>query len=291
MNIKATTKIYGIIGHPVAHSLSPSMHNNAFEKVGLDCVYLAFDIVPGNLGDAVRGIKSLGIKGFNVTIPHKQAIVNLVDEIDDDAMLVGAVNTVKNEGNKLIGHNTDVNGFLRAIKDDFDFIPSGKKIFLVGAGGAARAVIVGLCNNKASKIVIVNRTLSKAENLAGEFSSHFPEINFRAISLDDEETITGEIKNSELLVNTSSAGMKGNDPLNLPLGLLPKGACVYDLVYDPSVTPLVKDARDLRLNSQSGISMLLYQGVDAFEIWTGRKAPVEEMKKALTVKRFLDDVE
>lgn len=291
MNIKATTKIYGIIGHPVEHSLSPSMHNNAFEKVGLDCVYLAFDIAPGKLGDAVRGIKSLGILGFNVTIPHKQAIVNLVDEIDDDAMLVGAVNTVKNEGGKLVGHNTDVNGFLRAIKDDFDFIPTSKKIFVIGAGGASRAVIVGLCNNKASEIVIVNRTLSKAEDLVREFSHHFPKIKFRAHALNDKDSITNEMKNCQLLVNTSSAGMKGKNPLNLPLGLLPRGACVYDLVYEPSVTPLVKDARDLRLNSQSGISMLLYQGVDAFEIWTGRKAPVEVMKKALTVKRFLDDVE
>lgn len=291
MNIKASTKIYGIIGHPVEHSLSPSMHNNAFEKVGLDCVYLAFDITPGNLGDAVRGIKSLGIKGINVTIPHKQAIVNLVDEIDDDAMLVGAVNTVNNEKGKLVGYNTDVGGFLRAVKDDFDFIPTGKKIFLVGAGGAARAVIVGLCNNKASEIVIVNRTLSKAEDLAGEFGHHYPSTKLRAVSLKDKDNVSKEIKKSELLVNTSSAGMKGDNPLNLPLGLLPKGACVYDLVYEPALTPLVKDARDLNLSSQSGISMLLYQGVDAFEIWTGKKAPVEVMKKSLTVKRFLEELE
>lgn len=291
LDIKATTKLYGILGHPVSHSLSPSMHNNAFEKLGLDYVYLAFDITPGKLGEAVRGIKSLGIKGVNITIPHKQTIVNLVDEIDDDAMLVGAVNTVKNDDGKLVGYNTDVGGFLRAIKDDFGFIPTGKKSILIGAGGAARAVIVGLCNSKASEIVIINRTVSKAEDLAAEFGHHFPKIKFRALSLGNQNEIINEMRKCELLVNSSSAGMKGENPLNLPLGVLPRGACVYDLVYDPLVTPLVRDARDLRLNTQSGVSMLLYQGVDAFEIWTGRKAPVEEMKKALTVKKFLDDVE
>ena len=291
MNVKATTRLYGIFGHPVEHSLSPSMHNSAFEKMGLDCIYVAFDIRPGKLGEAVRGLKALNINGINVTIPHKEAILNLLDEIDNDAMLVGAVNTVVNINGRLTGYNTDVGGFLRALKDDLGFIPDGKKIFVVGAGGAARAVVVALATNRASEIVIVNRTRSKADSLSDEFKSHFPKITFKSLSLRDSRRISDEITNSELLVNSSSAGMKGENPLNLPLGLLPKGACIYDLVYDPPVTPLVRDARDLRLGSQSGISMLLYQGVEAFEIWTGKKAPVEEMKKALTVKKFLDDIE
>jgi len=289
--VKATTRLYGIFGHPVEHSLSPYMHNSAFVKLGLDCVYVAFDIKPGKLGDAVRGLKALNVHGINITIPHKETILNLLDEIDNDAMLVGAVNTVINKDGRLTGYNTDVGGFLRAVKEDFGLLPDGKKIFVVGAGGAARAVVVGLATNRAAEVVIVNRTRSKADALAQEFKNHFPKITFKSLSLRDSRAISTEISNTELVINCSSAGMKGENPLNLPLGLLPKGACIYDLVYEPSVTPLIKDARDLRLNSNSGISMLLYQGVEAFEIWTGKKAPVEEMKKALTVKKFLDDVE
>lgn len=283
--------MYGIIGHPVGHSLSPSMHNNAFEKVGLDSVYVAFDVPSGNLANAVSGIRSLGIRGVNVTIPHKQSVMNLIDQVSDDAILVGAVNTIKNEGGVLVGYNTDVGGFIRALKDDFSFVPTGKKIMMIGAGGAARAVVVGLCNNNASEIVIVNRTVSRAESLSREFSSHYSNTGFKVLALDDDKSIKREIRNCDLIVNTSSAGMKGKNPLSLPLGLFPKESFIYDLVYDPAVTPLVKDARDHGINARSGISMLLYQGVDAFEIWTERKAPVEAMKKALTVKRFLEDME
>ncbi len=291
MKIRATTKVYGIFGHPVEHSLSPHMHNSAFEALGLDCVYVAFEVKPGDVDISVRALRTLGIKGVNVTIPHKEAVVSCVDDLHPDALLVGAVNTIKNVHGMLSGYNTDVGGFLRALKEDFGIVPTGKTAMLIGAGGAARAVIVALCNEMLKELIIVNRTISKAESLAREFSKHFPSVKFKVFALDDEVGIAKEIRRVELLVNSTSAGMKGLNPLNLPLGLMPKGASVYDLVYDPLVTPLVKDARAVGLQAQSGISMLLYQGVEAFEIWTGHRAPVDVMRKALTVKRFLDETE
>jgi len=288
MEVKSTTNLYGIFGHPVEHSLSPVMHNNGFSELDLDCVYVAFDILPTNIGEAVSAVRALGISGLNVTIPHKQRIMAYLDEISSDAMLVGAVNTVSNVDKRLIGFNTDVGGFLRALKSDLDFTPEGTKVFLVGAGGASRAVIVGLGRNYVSEVVIANRTLSKAEDLAKEFGDHFPKVEFKAVMLSDEERIKQCIVGSDIVINSSSAGMKRENPLELPLYLLPKHAGIYDLVYDPTDTPLVKDAKKLGLKAHSGHSMLLYQGVEAFEIWTGLTAPVDTMKKALDLYKLIN---
>lgn len=288
MEVKSTTSLYGIFGHPVEHSLSPVMHNNGFSDLDLDCVYVAFDILPSNIAEAVSAVRALGISGVNVTIPHKQRIMTYLDEISSDAMLVGAVNTISNVDKRLIGFNTDVGGFLRALKSDLNFTPEGTKVFLVGAGGASRAVIVGLCRNYVSEVVIANRTLSKAEDLSKEFSDHFPKVSFKAIMLSDEERIKQNIVGSDIVINSSSAGMKRENPLDLPLYLLPKHAGIYDLVYDPTDTPLVKDAKKLGLRAHSGHSMLLYQGVEAFEIWTGLTAPVDTMKKALDLYKLIN---
>jgi shikimate dehydrogenase len=288
MEVKSTTSLYGIFGHPVEHSLSPVMHNNAFSELDLDCVYVAFNVLPGNIGEAVSAVRALGIAGINVTIPHKQRIMTYLDEISSDAMLVGAVNTVSNVDRRLIGFNTDVGGLLRALKADLDFTPEGTKVFVVGAGGAARAVIVGLGRNYVSEVIIANRTLSKAEDLAKEFNDHFPKVDFKALMLSDQKRIKKNIVGSDLIINASSAGMKRENPLKLPLYLMPKHAGIYDLVYDPTDTPLVKDAKKLGLKAFSGHSMLLYQGVEAFEIWTGLTAPVKTMKKALDLYKLIN---
>ena len=285
--VKSTTSIYGIFGHPVAHSLSPVMHNNAFSELDLDCVYVAFDILPTKIGEAVSGIRALGISGINVTIPHKETIIPMLDEISSDALLVGAVNTVSNVDRKLVGFNTDVGGLLRALKEELDYTPEGTKAFLVGAGGAARAAIVALCKNYVSEIILVNRTLPKAQLLAEEFKDHFPKVEFTPVKLDDEESINKALPGSDIVINASSAGMKDNDPLDLPLYLLPKHAGVYDLVYDPKETQLIRDAKKLGIPAFSGHSMLLYQGVEAFEIWTGLGAPVEIMKRALDIYKMI----
>ena len=283
MGIKATTRIYGIFGHPVSQSLSPAMHNAAFTHLGLDCVYLAFDVDPRNVAQAVSSIRALGLCGINVTIPHKQSVMAGLDEIASEASMVGAVNTIVNENGRLKGYNTDVSGVLRALHSELEFAPRGKNVYIVGAGGASRAVIVAMCTGGARSVSIVNRTYLKAQKLSEEFSPQFGSVAFSAASLDDTDRVAELIAQADIVINCSSAGMGDIEPLCLPLDLLGKDCVVYDLVYKPPVTPLVRDSRALGLKSESGLGMLLYQGVDAFEIWTGEDAPVEVMREALSV--------
>ncbi|MGH7801192.1 MAG: shikimate dehydrogenase [Thermodesulfobacteriota bacterium] len=281
MIIKATTKVYGIFGHPVSHSLSPQMHNAAFQSLRLDCVYLAFDVHPKDFEIAARAIRSMCISGVNITIPHKESIIFFLDEISPEASLTGAVNTVKNVDGKLIGYNTDVSGFLRAIKEDLGFHPKGLSAALIGAGGAARAVLTSLCMNEAYQVYVINRTLDKAKRLASEFKKGFKDIFVQAVSLDDKDEIKNILGKTNLLVNATSAGMKGVDSVEITLEHLQKEAVIYDLVYDPRETNLIKTAKELGHKASGGLSMLLYQGVESFEIWTGKDAPAGVMKKAL----------
>ncbi len=283
MIIKATTKVYGIFGHPVNHSLSPQMHNAAFQSLRLDCVYLAFDVHPKDFEIAARAIKSMGISGVNITIPHKESIIFFLDEISPEANITGAVNTVKNVDGKLIGYNTDVSGFLRAIKEDLGFHPKGLSATVVGAGGAARAVLTSLCMNEAYQVYVINRTLDKAKRLASEFKKGFKDTFIQAVSLDDKDEIKNILGKTNLLVNATSAGMKGVDSVEIPLEYLQKEAVIYDLVYDPRETNLIKTAKELGYKASGGLSMLLYQGAESFEIWTGKDAPISVMKKALGI--------
>jgi shikimate dehydrogenase len=257
------------------------MHNAAFQALRLDCVYLAFDIHPKDIEIAARAIRSMGISGVNVTIPHKESIIFFLDEISPEASLTGAVNTVKNVDGKLTGYNTDVGGFLRAIKEDLGFHPKGLSAAVVGAGGAARAVLSSLCMNEACQIYVINRTLDKAKRLTSEFKKSFKDSVLHASSLDDKDEIKDILSRSNLLVNATSAGMKGTPSIELPLESLPKDAVIYDLVYDPRETNLMKAAKQLGFKASGGLSMLLYQGAESFEIWTGRDAPVGVMKKAI----------
>jgi len=283
LEIKATTRIYGIFGHPVSQSLSPAMHNAAFEHLGLDCVYLAFDVDPRNIDKAVSSIRNLGLRGVNVTIPHKQSVMAGLDEIAPEASMVGAVNTIVNEDGRLKGYNTDVSGVLRALHSELEFVPQDKNVFIVGAGGASRAVIVAMCTGGARSIAIANRTYFKAQELSEEFSPRFGDVGFSATPLEDEERVAQMMEQADIVINCSSAGMGDIEPLCLPLALLGENCVVYDLVYKPPVTPLVRDSRALGLKAESGLGMLLYQGVDAFEIWMGEDAPVEVMREALSV--------
>jgi shikimate dehydrogenase len=281
LHVRATTKVYGIFGHPVSHSLSPIMHNAAFRKLNLDCVYVAFDIHPSNLESATHAIKSMGISGVNVTIPHKERIISFLDATAPEVALTGAVNTVKNEDGKLTGYNTDVEGFLMAIKEDLGVTPKGLRIFLLGAGGAARAVLTGLCMTGASEIYLINRTLDKANALASEFKTSYKGISIEPYALEDTGSVERSLRTADLLINASSAGMEGVGSTNLQLELLPKSSLVYDLVYKPRETALLNKAKEFGLKSAGGISMLLYQGAKSFEIWTGKVAPVDEMRRAI----------
>ncbi len=258
------------------------MHNAAFGHLGLDCVYLAFDVDPRNIDEAVNSIKALGVCGVNVTIPHKQSVMAGLDEIAPEASMVGAVNTIVNENGRLKGYNTDVSGVLRALDSELGFAPQGKSVFIVGAGGASRAVIVAMCTGGARNVAIANRTYSKAQDLSEEFSPSFANIGFSAAPLEDVQRVSELMAQADIVINCSSAGMGDIEPLCLPLDLLGESCVVYDLVYKPPVTPLVRDSRALGLRAESGLGMLLYQGVDAFEIWTGETAPVEVMREALS---------
>jgi shikimate dehydrogenase len=281
LEIKATTKIYGIFGHPVGHSLSPAMHNGAFGALGIDSVYLAFDISPEKIGPAADALRTLGIKGVNITIPHKESIIPHLDKISPDARLMGAVNTVKNDDGILSGYNTDVGGFLRAIKEDIDAKPLGSNVLLLGAGGASRAVLSAFCMNGAESVYIANRTYDKALKLGAEFKKQFKDITIEPVALDDVKRINDILSEADILVNSTSAGMEGKEAVELPLESLKKTAAVYDLVYKPRETRLVKEARRLGHRASGGLSMLLYQGALSFEIWTGIEAPIRVMRKAI----------
>lgn len=281
MGVKATTDIYGIFGHPVKHSLSPDMHNSAFNTLGLNSVYVAFDIDPESIEEAARAIRVMGIRGINITIPHKQTIIPYLDEVSPDAKLTGAVNTVKNENGRLSGYNTDVGGFLRAIREDLDFSPEGNTLFLIGAGGAARAVLSAFCMNGGAVVYITDIIKDKALELANQFKANFQNITIETVELDNQNLIEQKLNEADILVNASPAGMDGVGSLDIPLTSLNKNAVVYDLVYKPPDTNLLKEAKQLGHKASGGLSMLLYQGAESFEIWTGENAPVEIMKKAL----------
>lgn len=285
MDIKATTKIYGIFGHPVSHSLSPVMHNRAFGELGMDCVYLGFDVKPGKIGAAVESIRTLNLQGINITIPHKESMVSLLDEVTQPVVLTGAVNTVKNEHGKLTGYNTDVPGVMRAIREELDFEPEDKRALIYGAGGACRAVVAAMCINGISRVMIVNRTLERARKVVDSFKDQFQHVIFETCPLDDDNAVQNYISESDIVINSTSAGMGDVPALKVPLENAGDKVVVYDLVYKPYVTPLVKQARDMGINAHSGLGMLLYQGVEAFEIWTGKKAPVDVMKDVLLRSR------
>ncbi len=272
--IKGNTKIYGIIGYPVKHSFSPKMHNAAFSELKMDATYLPFSVKPENIRQAIDGIKALNISGFNVTIPHKSSIIKYLDKITPIAKIVGAVNTVKNLNGRLIGTNTDVTGFVRSLKE-LNFSPSKKNIGLIGAGGSARALIVGLASSGASEIIIYNRTLKRAKKLELEFSKSFPKIKIKSVSL---KKINGSCL--DLLVNSSSVGMEYNES-PLDLNLFHKIENVVDIIYSPTKTKLIRQAQKLGIPNINGLGMLLYQGCEAFKFWTDQPAPESIMQKQL----------
>lgn len=279
MNITGKTKTLGIFGYPISHTLSPAMHNAVIKALGLDMVYLPFEVKPPNLKEAVNGIRSLGITGVNITIPHKEAVVRFLDDISEEAKLICAVNTIVNKNRKLIGYNTDGYGYLLSLKEEFNFNPKGKKIVIIGAGGASRGILAALAIKKPKAITVANRTLIRAVSLVRAFKNKFPDTKFNAIGLQGDR-LKESFHDASLLVNTTSVGMKKNEALNIPLGALPKRAIVSDIIYNPLETALLKKAAKLGLATHSGLGMLIHQGARSFKLWTGIDAPVDVMKKA-----------
>jgi len=281
MKISGKTRVCGIIGDPIEHTLSPAMHNAAFEELNLDFVYVAFRVRREELRDALTGARSLDILGLNVTMPHKNAVMRYLDEIDSTARSIGAVNTILNKERRLKGYNTDGIGALKALKEN-GVNPNGKKLLLLGAGGAGKAIAFNAAQ-EVEELIILNRTPQKAKKLAEVLRKKFKKkINGNALST---EIIKKELRDADILVNATSVGMHPNiDQSLVHRSSLRPDLCVMDIVYDPIETKLAKDAKAVGAKIVSGIEMLVYQGAASFEIWTNHKAPVKVMKQAVLNK-------
>ena len=274
MEIKGSTNVVGLIGHPVEHSFSPPMHNSAFKKLAMDYVYTAFDVNPNDLKSAILGARALNIKGFNVTIPHKIEVMKYLDEIDEVASLIGAVNTI--DFKDLKGYNTDGIGAVKAIGEVTKI--KDKNVIIAGAGGASRAISFYLAKYGADSLTILNRNVEKADKLASDVSNSGLMDNVNSDSID-----TMDLTDADILINTTPVGMYPNVD-DVPIAMasdMHEDLVVFDAVYNPNETVLLKEAIKANAKPVYGIKMLLYQGAESFEIWTGKKAPIDVMEEAL----------
>ncbi len=279
LRITGKTKVVGVIGWPVEHSLSPPMHNAAFEHLGLDWVYVAFPVPPERAHDAIRALPALGIVGINVTIPHKRAAAEAADELDDSARDLQAANTIVRRGDVLVGYNTDGPGFLRSLAEVGEK-PVGKQIALIGAGGAAKAVAFALARAGASEVTIINRTLEKAVALAAELRA---KTGCTTTALPLSDAAASAVSGADIVINCTPVGMHPNTdvPPVVSPDWLHEGQLVCDLIYNPRDTVLLRAARQRGARTLDGSGMLVHQGAIAFELWTGQRAPVEVMRRAL----------
>jgi shikimate dehydrogenase len=281
--ITSETQLCGLIGHPVKHSLSPIMHNAAFKEIGIQdkFCYLAFDVLESNLKQVIAAVKVLNIRGLNVTIPHKRAVMEYIDLIDTTAQSVGAVNTIVNNQGFLRGYNTDLLGVTNALKEA-EFDPTNKKIVILGAGGAARAASFSI-GRKAAEIVIINRSIHKAKDLCSDLSeSLIVEARYHELS---EKILRKEVRNADLLVNCTSVGMWPDTTQTLlKRENIPETITVFDTVYNPLETQLLKEAKKAGAKTIPGLVMFVWQGAVAFELWTGAKAPIQKMKEIVSKK-------
>jgi len=276
--ISGKTKICGVIGDPIGHTMSPVMQNTAFSQLGLDYVYVAFRVRDEVLGEAIGGMRGFGIAGLNVTIPHKVTVIPYLDELDPLAEKIGAVNTITNNDGVLKGYNTDAMGFLRTLLDR-GVKPEGKKIVILGAGGASKAISFILAENGAD-LAILNRLeeLDWAEHLASQISRTFKkEVTAQELS---EANLAAALEKADVLVNATSVGMIPNTAgTPVPARLLRPELVVFDIVYNPTETRLLKEAGQAGAETIGGLTMLAWQGALAFEMWTGHQAPVALMEK------------
>lgn len=267
-------QLYGVIGNPIGHSLSPVMHNDAFEHLNMDAHYHAFLVEEEALGEAVTGLKALGISGFNVTTPHKVAIMEYLDEIAPLARQIGAVNTVVHRDGKLIGYNTDGIGFVRALQSISEDPLQEKRILLIGAGGASRAIYFSLADVGVKEIDIANRTRDKAKNL---ISGCMANVNSHALSLECAAENQGEY---DIIIQTTTIGMHPHvEYTPLEIRSLKQGTIVSDIIYNPFETKILGDAKEQGAIIQNGIDMFVYQGALAFEMWTGCVPNIDRMKQ------------
>ena len=276
--ISGKTRVCGVIGDPIEHTMSPVMHNAAFKALNLDYLYLPFRVRQEQLGQAIDGMKALNIRGLNVTIPHKVAVMPLLDKIDSLAEKIGAVNTIVNDDGVLTGYNTDAGGFMQALLEQ-GIEPQGKSAVILGAGGAARAISFILAERDA-RLTILNRQLEFdwAEDLARRITQVFKK-EVKALELN-EKNLSAVLARADILVNATSVGMNPNiNETPVPARLIKPELVVFDIVYNPLRTRLLREAEVTGARTIGGIDMLAWQGALAFEKWTGLQAPVDLMKK------------
>jgi shikimate dehydrogenase len=277
MVISGKTRVCGVIGDPIEHTLSPTIHNAAFNHLKLDFVFLAFRVKAADLENAVRGMRGLGIHGLNVTMPHKSTVIAYLDEVDPTVQFLGSANTILNKNGKLSGFNTDGVGALKALRENGAEL-SEKKVLLLGAGGAAKAIAFALAE-EVGELVVLNRAAEKARELAEALGRMF---NKKVVGGSlSPDAIAKNLRDSDILINATSVGMKPNLSQSLVAPQwLRSDLTVMDIVYNPVETKLAEDAKAAGAKVISGVEMLIYQGAASFEIWTGRAAPIEVMQKA-----------
>lgn len=283
---KGMPKVIGLIGYPVRKNLSAFMHNAGFKKLNLDYIYLLFEVKPINLKEAVQGMKVLNFAGFNITVPFKEEIIPLLDEMTVEANEIGAVNTVwRDKKGRLVGDNTDGKGFIQALKMEKGIDPSGKKIFLLGSGGAARAIAITLVKEKISELYLIDLDKNKAESLAIRAEEISKKIGHKLLKLEvieasDYQRIKKIVNKIDILVNATPVGMYSNpDNIPIPIEVLNPHILVYDIINNPYKTKFLQLAEQLGTETLNGLPMLAYQGVEAFNRWTGKDISVELFKK------------
>ena len=280
--ITGHTRIVGVMGAPVEHSRSPQMHNAALAKAALDYVYVPFHVRPGDIAAALEGFKALNVVGINVTLPHKQAVIPHLTSMSRQSELIGAVNTLSFREGGIHGDNTDADGFLQALRENTMVFPRlFREVVVLGAGGAARAVVVALALAGAKQIVIANRTATKAVALAEEMQEKTG-VAMQGMGLMDTR-VDAAVRNSTLLVNTATVSMEADAPLLIDGNSLSPHTFVYDIVYTPPVTPLMRAAAERGCKTLGGIGMLIHQGAIAFEKWTGVKPCLATLRHALGI--------
>jgi len=279
--ILGTTRVVGVIGYPVRHSFSPPMHNAAFEALGLDFCYVALEVAPDDLPAAVAGMKALGLVGLNVTVPHKVALLSLVDEVTEEARLIGAVNTLHVRDGRILGDNTDGRGFVASLAAAGEALRD-QRVVLLGAGGSARAVSVALLQAGVAELVVSNRTAERAEALGEFLDRNVAQGRVRTVGWNTSD-LQAACAAASLIVNATSAGMSPRSEL-LPIADLPplsSATLVYDLIYNPWATRFLQLAAERGARTMNGVDMLVYQGALSFERWTGQTPPVDVMRQAL----------
>lgn len=280
--INGKTKIIGIIGKNIKNSLSPLFHNQIILKYSLKFCYLPFQVTENNLTQAIQGIRALSIKGVNVTFPYKEKVMEFLDKVEESARRIGAVNTIVNNKGILVGYNTDVIGFKKSLQEDAKFTVKKKKAVILGAGGAARAVVYALLEEEIEEICIFNRTLEKAKMIKRNLSSFFPKSSISVFPLEEED-LKDKIEKAHLLVNATSLGIPPRVD-NTPLPnekLFHPDLLVYDLIYHPVRTFFLRQAERAGAKIINGLPMLVYQGIESFYLWTGLKPEGKEVLKMI----------